>query len=224
VTRGPLALLLGAAACAAPLHPLPPPAAGTVPEEPDALAAQAREATRQSQHEPSADARRALAEKAVAAGQRCQQAAPNSPACDYALALALGIQSRERPSTATQGLKVMVELLQRANGGDAKQDHGGPARVLALVLLRAPGWPLGPGDPDAGLKAALQAVALYPDFAPNQLALSEALLLAGDQPASEAAARRGLELARAAVSAGGERDAEDWVRDAETLLSGKSPR
>jgi hypothetical protein len=117
----------------------------------------------------------------------------------------------------------MVELLKRANGNDPRQDKAGAARVLALVLVRAPGWPLGPGDSDAGLKAARQAVALFPDYAPNQLALSEALLATGDAAGSRAAANRGLELGRLAVSHGGEQDANDWVRDGETLLAGKPP-
>lgn len=215
-------LLLGAA-CAAPLHPLPPLSPGTAAADPNALAVQAREAARQTQHEPSADARLALATKAVEAGQRCVQAAPASAECDYALALALGVQARERPSTATQGLKAMVALLQKANDLDARMDHGGPARVLALVMVRAPLWPLGPGDPEAGLEAARRAVELFPDYAPNQLALSEALLAAGDQAGSLAAATRGLALARTAA-AEGEPDAADWVRDGEALLAGKTPR
>ena len=117
----------------------------------------------------------------------------------------------------------MVELLQRATASDPRQDQGGPPRVLALVLVRAPGWPLGPGDPEAGLKAAQDAVGLFPDHAPNQLALSEALLVNAEKPASKAAARRGLALAQAAA-ARGEPDASGWVLDAETLLSGKAPR
>jgi hypothetical protein len=214
-------LLLGA--CAAPLRPPPPAPAGAAPEDPVARAAEARAAARATQHEPSGDARRELTERAVTAGQRCEQAAPESPACDYALALALGVQARERPSTATQGLSLMVEMLKRADSSDARQDHAGPARVLALVLLRAPGWPLGPGDSEAGLKAARQAVGLFPEYAPNQLALSEALLVADDEVGSKAAAARGLALARAALSAGGEQDASDWVRDGEALLAGKRP-
>ncbi len=219
----PLILLLGLAACAAPLRTLPPPAEGAAQEDPAALAAQSREATRQSGHESSADARHALVEKALEAGQRCVQVAPASAECNYALALALGIQARERPSTATQGLKAMVELLQKANRLDPKLDHGGPARVLALVLVRAPTWPLGPGDPEAGLTAARQAVELFPDYPANPLALSEALLATDDQAGSEAAAARGLALARAAA-ARGERDAEDWIRDGEALIAGQSPR
>jgi hypothetical protein len=188
-----------------------------------ALAAEAREAVRQVEHAPSADARQAGIDKAVDAGQRCEQVAPASPACDYALALALGVQARERPSTATRGLPLMVELLRRARASDPRQDQGGPARVLALLLLRAPGWPLGPGDPEAGLNAAQEAVGLFPDYAPNQLALSEALLVSGDEASSKEAAGRGLELAGAAVGTGVP-DADRWFRDAKQLLAGKIPR
>ncbi|MGO9829854.1 MAG: hypothetical protein ACLPJH_06910 [Myxococcaceae bacterium] len=218
-----LLLVLALAACAAPLKPLPPPAAGPETEDAAALAAQSRAATQKAQHESSAEGRRALAQQALAAGQRCQRAAPTSAACDYALALALGVQAREQPTTATQGLPLMVKLLQKANQEDARLDSAGPLRVLALVLLRAPGWPLGPGDVDAGVKAAREAVALFADYAPNQLALSEALLVAGDESSSRAAAMQGLELARAAAAAG-DADAQDWVRDGEGLLSGKAPR
>ncbi len=90
------------------------------------------------------------------------------------------------------------------------------------MLVRAPGWPLGPGDPEAGLKAAQDAVGLFPDYAPNQLALSEALLVNNEKPASKAAARQALTLAQSALAAG-DPDAAGWVKDAQTLLSGKTP-
>ncbi len=221
--RACLLFLLCAAGCAAPLQTLPPPAAGAGPQDAAALEAQSRAASKKVPTAPTADARAALAHEAIEAAQRCQQAAPTSAACDYALALALGVQARERPSTAIQALPLMVQLLRQANSRDARLDKAGPARVLALVLVRAPGWPLGPGDPDAGLKAAQQAVALFPDYAPNQLALSEALLTAGDDGGARAAATRGLELARAAL-ASGEEDAPQWERDAQALLDGRAPR
>ena len=213
-------LLAGALGCAAPLKPLPPPTGGEAPEDSTALAQQSRAATGKAQHASSSDERRALAEEALVAGQRCQRAAPNSAECDYALALALGVQAREQPSTATQGLPLMVELLKKADLRDALLDSAGPSRVLALLLLRAPSWPLGPGDSEAGLRAAQKAVSLFPQYPPNQLALSEALLVAGDEGASRGAASAALQLARASTSA----DAADWQRDAETLLAGRAPR
>ncbi len=122
----PLLALLGLVACAAPLRSLPPPAEGAPAEDASALAAQAREAVQQSGKETSASAREAQIDRAVIAGQRCQQVAPDSPACDYALALALGVQAREHPSTASKGLPLMVELLGRASRTDPRQDRGGP--------------------------------------------------------------------------------------------------
>lgn len=221
--RVPLVALLGLVACAAPLRTLPPPPAGAPPEDASALAAEAHAAVRASALETSPQGRSAQIDKALDAGQRCEQVAPESPGCDYALALALGVQAREHPATASKGLKLMVELLQRASASDPKLDQAGPPRVLALLRVRAPGWPLGPGDPEAGLKAAQDAVGLFPDHAPNQLALSEALLVNGQRAASKAAARRALALAQAAAGTG-EPDAGGWVREAETLLSGKPPR
>src|SRR5260370_7891337 len=44
----------------------------------------------------------------------------------------------------------------------------------ASVLIRAPGWPLGPGDPDAGVVAARRAVILQPLYPPNLPALPAA--------------------------------------------------
>ncbi len=170
------------------------------------------------EHEKDGGARSALAVSAVEAGQSCLQRAPASAACDYALALALGVQARERHSTVTEGLKLMVERLRRAAAEDASIDRAGPERILALVLVRAPQWPMGPGDPETGLSEAKKAVARFPDFPPNQLALAEALMANGSARDGRAAAKRGTELARARVAAG-DPDARDWLKDGEKLLA-----
>ncbi len=170
-------------------------------------------------HDRAGD-RAALASSAVDAGQWCLRRAPASAWCDYGLALALGIQARERHGTAVEGLKRMVEHLRRAAAADARIDDAGPDRVLALVLARAPAWPLGPGDPDGAIEAARRAVRLAPAYPPNLLALAEALLptdAAADPRAAEArdAAERGIALARART---GDPDAPEWIRDGEALL------
>jgi hypothetical protein len=161
----------------------------------------------------------------VVIGQRCVEVAARAPAlgdpgtgaaCDYALALALGLQARERPSTFREGLAEMVLRLRRAAAAAPELDRAGPHRVLALVLLRAPGWPLGPGDPEEGLAEARQAVARAPDHAPNQLALAEALSANGEAAPAQAAAHRALALAEAAGAAG-EPEAGDWVAEARRL-------
>ena len=151
---------------------------------------------------------------AVEAAQWCGRRAPASPACDYALAQALGQQARESPSTSRDGLERMVKALERAAAADPGLDSGGPARVLALVHLRAPGWPLGPGDAEAGLAFAEKAVALAPDHPPNQLVLAEALARNGRAREAGAAYARALALAREREAAG-DPDAPEWVADAE---------
>jgi Tfp pilus assembly protein PilF len=142
-----------------------------------------------AEREPAAATREQLAEKGVDLGQWCRRRAPGNPACDYRLAIALGQLARERTAVARDALEEMVGLLRRA-AEEPRLDAAGPHRVLALVLLRAPGWPLGPGDPDAALEQARAAVALFPDAPQNQLALAEVLeKLERGEEAREAYAR-----------------------------------
>lgn len=174
-TRSALAVFVAVAAtagCAPALRSIGPVPAGTTPDA-ATLAAEVHALARRIELQPFTSARAALSTEAVAAGQRCEQAAPGSPACDYALAIALGLQARERPGTAREGLALMAGMLRRAAAADPDLDRAGPDRVLALLLLRAPGWPLGPGDPEEGLAVARRSVSRYPDHAPNQLALAE---------------------------------------------------
>jgi tetratricopeptide (TPR) repeat protein len=73
----------------------------------------------------------------------------------------------------------MVSLLRRTIAAAPRLEAGGPHRVLALLLLRAPSWPIGPGDPEAGLEHALAAVRIAPRAAENLLVLGEALAANG---------------------------------------------
>ncbi len=219
VTRG-VALALLSAACATAQRPGPP---ATGPEiatgaadQPAALAARARAAVSRSDEEPDAAARSALVREAMEAGQRCEELAPSTPTCDYALALALGVQAREQRATALSTLPAMVKLLRAAAAGEPGLDSAGPNRVLAILLVRAPGWPLGPGDAEAGVESARRAVALFPDHAPNLTALAEALRASGDETGAAAAAQRALALARQAVEAG-QPEGPRWLREAERL-------
>jgi hypothetical protein len=166
------------------------------------------------EHEPDAAERERLAVVAIEAAQWCGRRAPGRAACDYALAQALGQQARERPSTSRDGLEKMVRALERAAAADPALDLGGPDRVLALVRLRAPGWPLGPGDAEGGLASAEKAVALAPDHPPNQLALAEALARNGRGREAGAVYERARALARER-EAGGDPDAPEWAAEAE---------
>lgn len=160
----------------------------------------------------SGDAERGLlVTVGVEAAQLCGQRAPAAAACDYALAIALGQQARERHATGHDGLARMVEALRRAIASEPRLDGAGPHRVLALVYLRAPGWPAGPGDTEAGLAEARQAVTLAPDHPANQLALAEALRRNGRPDDARAAYLHALELAR---SAAGDPEAPEWLAEA----------
>jgi len=122
------------------------------------------------------------------------------------------------PSSATESLKAMLDELNKADAADPNYDHAGPARVRAQVLLRAPGWPLGPGDPDSGLTSARRAVELEPHYPPNLLVLGEALAKTGDAKGAHDAYTQARDAAQA-LPANGDRDG--WIHEADQGLQHK---
>jgi hypothetical protein len=112
----------------------------------------------------------------------------------------------------------MVTLLREAIAADPRLDEAGPHRVLALVLLRAPAWPVGPGDPEQALKEAQAAAGLFPDAAENQLALGQALAANDRAPEARAAFSRAITLADRAA-AEGDPDAPRWRDEARAALA-----
>ncbi len=165
------------------------------------------------EHESDRARRSELATEGVQVSQWCRERAPDRIDCDYRLALALGQQARERPATAVDALPRIVELLTAVVAAAPNLDEAGGHRVLALVLLRAPGWPAGPGDPEQGLAHAREAVRLSPAFPPNLLALAEALATSGDTAGARQTFARAAELARQRLAAG-DPDAGEWIDQA----------
>ena len=170
------------------------------------------------ERERDRSARERLAAEAVQLGQWCERRAPADAACKYRLAIALGHQARERTSTAKDALGKMVSLLRETIATDPRLERGGPHRVLALVLLRAPAWPLGPGDPEEALREAEVAVALFPDAAENQLAIGEALTANGRASDARAAYERAAALAEKDAAAG-DPEAARWQDEARAALA-----
>jgi len=172
-------------------------------------------AARRSEHEPDPKVRAELAEEASGEAQACLALEPHAAACLYGHALALGLEARAHPAHAGERLKEMIADLGAAEAVDPGYDEAGPARVRALVLIRAPGWPLGPGDPAAGVVAARRAVSLRPQYPPNLLTLAEALAASGDAQAAREVYQRAREeaLARSETS-----DREEWLREANRAL------
>jgi hypothetical protein len=176
-----------------------------------ALAAAIEADAQRSDHEPDAKVRRELAAEASATADACLAHDPQAAACLYGRAIALGLNARAHPTRANELLTSMLGALTRAESADSGYDEAGPARVRALVLLRAPGWPLGPGDAEAGLAAARRAVMLRPLYPPNLLALAEALAKTGD---SSGAAESYVRARDAALSVSASADRDDWLREA----------
>jgi hypothetical protein len=170
------------------------------------------------EHEPDEARRAEMAVEGVQIGQHCVRLYPAVTECTYRLALAVGQQAREIPSTAIDGLGIMVELLQEVTADAPDTDQAGGDRVLALVLLRAPGWPTGPGDPETALIHAQGAVERFPQYPPNQLTLGEALLANGRPEEARLAYQRGAEYARVKRDAGVP-EAVEWLGDAKKGLT-----
>ncbi|HEX3950206.1 MAG TPA: tetratricopeptide repeat protein [Steroidobacteraceae bacterium] len=211
------ALLL--TACKAPaLRPTAPAAPveslASMPVE--QLASAVADDARRSDAEPDAKIREQLAADAERNAQACLDRAPQAAACLYYHAIALGLEARAHPLHAGETLKSMLNALGAAEAADAQIDEAGPVRVKALVLIKAPAWPLGPGDPDAGLAAARQAVSLRPQYPPNALALAEALAKTGDIRGAREAYARARDLSQPLPAS---KDRDDWLRQAEQSLS-----
>jgi hypothetical protein len=211
LTAGAVLALL-AAGCAAP----PQPRTGTAPASSEQRFDAISIAARRSEHEPDAKVRAQLAEDARSEAEACLASEPQAAACLYGHALALGLEARSHPAHVGEWLGKMLAELAAAEAADPAYDQAGPARVRALVLTRAPGWPLGPGDPAAGVVAAQRAVSLRPQYPPNQLALAEALAKGGDAQAAREAYQRAREQALAQPAAA---DRDEWLREANRALA-----
>ena len=192
-------------------------AARADPRNPGSFAGAIRAKAFRIGREKDGGERSRLAESAVIVGQLCEENVPAAAACDYWLAAALGLQARERSATGRDALPRMVDLLRRAVRNDPDIDHAGPHRLLAIVLLRAPGWPLGPGDPDAALPEAEAAARAAPEFPPNQLALGDALKQKGRAAEARSPYSQALRLAMDAAGRG-DPDAAGWADDARAAL------
>lgn len=173
-------------------------------------------------HERDAKRRAEMAVSAVQSAQWCGRRAPALPACHYWLAVAVGLQAREVRVTADDGLKTMVKELQLALVADPSYDEAGPHRVMALLLVRAPGWPLGPGDNEIGLEEAKKAVEIRPDYPPNLFALGEAFAVNKQKEAARDAYQRGKGLALARRDAF-DPDAPFWIVEADEALANLKP-
>jgi tetratricopeptide (TPR) repeat protein len=173
-------------------------------------------------HRPDAQGRRAAAGRAVRAAQWCSQVRPGAPECSFWLGAALGAQARERRATAIDALPRIIDLFEEAREAIPDYEHAGPDRALAVLLVRAPGFPVGPGDPDLALEHARAAVERDPDHPPNQAALGEALEAVGLAEEARTHWERSRELAAEAL-ADGDVLAREWLNSADEALQRLDP-
>jgi len=206
--------MLAVAACATRPRPAPPDLSAE-PSSAAALAAAIEADAKRSDHESDSKIRGELAAEAGRDAEACLAREPQAAACLYGHAVALGLEARAHPTRAGAILSTMLDTLGRAESADPNYDEAGPARVRALVLIRAPGWPLGPGDAEAGLVAARRAVALQPLYPPNLLALAEALAKTGDENGARENYARARDAALALPAAA---DRDEWLREADQGL------
>lgn len=205
---------LAVSACA--MRPAaPPPAVQAGTSSVSELAAAITADSKRIDNERDSKIRGELAADAGRNADACVALQPQAAACQYGRAIALGLQAKTNPLRAGELLSAMIEALGRADAADPSYDEAGPQRVRALVLIRAPGWPLGPGDTEAGLAAARRAVTLRPLHVPNQLALAEALAKTGDRSGAREAYARARDAAQALAPSD---DREDWLKQAEQGL------
>ncbi len=189
------------------LAPLPPSAPTSV----EGLAAAVQQDAARSDREKNGAVRGQLADEALSYAEACVAKAPGAAPCLYGKGLALGLQAQAHPLHAGELLKSMLESLNAADTADPGYDEAGPSRVRAQVLIRAPGWPAGPGDVDAGLESARRAVELRPQYPPNLLALADAQAKSGDVAGARQTYARARDAAQA-LPAGESRDG--WIREA----------
>ena len=208
---------LALAGCSLPKRASGPLPAGA-PQSVDGLVAAIQADSARNDKESDGQARARLADEASSYADACIAKAPQAAGCLYGRGLAFGLEARAHPTSANDALKSMLDALGRADAADPNYDQAGPSRVRALVLIRAPGWPLGPGDPDAGLVAARRAVELKPQYPPNLLALGEALAKTEDANGAHDAYAKARDAAQASPP-GADRD--EWVREAEQGLEKK---
>ena len=122
--------------------------------------------------------------------------APDDAGAAFLHSLNLGLYLHARGMMAVGRLSELVATLKVA-GVKPAQDEGGPLRVLGLLYVKAPGWPVGPGDLDAALEILHRAVREYPDHPLNHLYLAYALWDAGERDRARDELVRARELCQA---------------------------
>ncbi len=128
-------------------------------------------------------------------------------------------------SYGPSGLETIQKRMRQLIDQKSTYIYGGPDRVLAIVLMRAPGSPIGPGDWDLAEKHMTRAFEIDPTWPENQLYMAElefGLAKKRDDPtyAHKARARLNEHLLHADAQSpmGSKFEFDLWQQDARKLL------
>jgi tetratricopeptide (TPR) repeat protein len=99
----------------------------------------------------------------------------------------------ERGMKALGRVKEMAKSLERAIQLNEKFDEAGPRRLLGLLLLHTPGWPISIGDKKAADGHIRRATELAPEYPENQTALAQLLFVQKDKAGARAALQKALD-------------------------------
>ena len=125
-------------------------------------------------NETNRAARIAAAKQGITSARQARELQPDLVAGHYWYAISVGLLA---DADRTYGLKAVNEMelaLRQAIELDERYDYAGPARVLGILLLRAPAPPVSIGSSRKGLRLLQRATELFPDYPENLLYLAEA--------------------------------------------------
>ena len=109
-------------------------------------------------------------------GRKAASSNPENAEYQYYLALNLGLKMRDStvPMAMIQ-IPSLVKALEKVIEVNEAYDDGGALRVLGMLYLRAPPWPVSVGDEEKALELLTRAAKKYPEHPMNHLFLAEAL-------------------------------------------------
>lgn len=165
------------------------------------------------------DAEKVLAVTQIGIDAAGVAGAGGDPRASYYLAVNLGMRIRLLGIDAIGRLGELLEALNVAVQ-DPSEDQGGALRVLAMLYLRAPAWPVGPGDPEAALPLLKDAVERFPSHPQNHLFY--AMALAGNDEREKALRELAVATVLAHPSLWGA-SADRWLTEIRALQSQLAP-
>jgi tetratricopeptide (TPR) repeat protein len=140
------------------------------------------------------DEKRRAGQKGVEFTNRARQLDGKRVEGHYFHARSIGMLADiERGLKALGRVKEMARSLERAIEVDEKFDEGGPHRLLGLLQLDTPGWPISIGNVKEAEKHIRRAAELSPTYPENQIALAKLLHKKKNDDGARAALRKALE-------------------------------